>query len=214
MKQVRVITDFKHPWNSPDYLYPDGCINDNNNHKGFMEALIVCMCREYSLLDLGCAGGQLVVDIMNKGFLGVGIEGGKVEEIISRGSGAENWKQYKDICLFSADISKPFTVVDEQNELIKFDLVTAWDVLEHPAPEEIPFVIDNIKNHLKPDGMFLGTLNPSESHDEFMRHRCPRPMEWWNEMFISKGFIVQDYKLHTTPRNYMDHVACFKLKKN
>jgi 2-polyprenyl-3-methyl-5-hydroxy-6-metoxy-1,4-benzoquinol methylase len=214
MDFIKVVVEREHPLESPDFIDPDGCINDNNNNNGFLEQLNLLMLNQpYSLLDLGCAGGKLVVDAYNQGKTAVGLEGGNEEAILTRGAGRQNWINYKNKCLFFADISKNVDISDINNNIYKFDIITAWDFLEHPAPEEIPFVIDNIKKHLKDTGMFIGTINPSEGY----KHRCARDKKWWNETFKSKGFKVCSYPLTVTPRPYVgfngiDYAACFRLE--
>ena len=61
---------------SPDHICPVGAVRDNFTSPGLIEEVKdgfdgeqICM------LDLGCAGAQFVVDFINKGDIGVGLEG-------------------------------------------------------------------------------------------------------------------------------------------
>ena len=210
--KVRCITDHPHPTASPDYLVPAGSIEDNHTNPQFIwEIDTFFEGQPYKLLDIGCAGGQFAVDINHKGFpwLGVGLEGGNIYGMttefdarecetgtITLARGAENWERHKDKCLFHADVSKDFALLDENEDIIKFDIVTAWEFFEHPAPEEIPLIIRNIKKHLKPGGIIVGTINLSPG----FHHRCAKPTVWWDKMFMSHGFGVYEYPFNSSPR--------------
>ena len=218
-KPVKVITDHPHPLASPDYTNPAGSIEDNNTFTYFIYEIDNTFSGlPYALLDIGCAGGQFVVDVYNKGWpwRAVGLEGGNIlgmtenfeSREVSRGdltiaAGAENWKLYKDKCLFHADVSKPFEIVDPRGDLIQFCVVTAWEFFEHPLPEEIPGIMENIVKHIRPGGLFIGTINAClggvEGH-----HRCARSREWWDNIFISHGFEVLLYPFRTTPRTSIE----------
>ena len=214
-EQITVRTEHSHPLTSPDYLNPAGCIEDNHTNTQFIwEIDSFFEGQPYKLLDIGCAGGQFAVDIYNKGtpWVGVGLEGGNIfgmtesfEERetctgpITTARGTENWKRYKDKCLFYADVSKPFEILDKDGELVKFDIITAYEFFEHPKPEEIPHIIQNIKKHSKCSGatLVVGTINLSSG----CHHRCAKPVEWWNEIFIKHGFGVYEYPFKTSPRS-------------
>jgi SAM-dependent methyltransferase len=209
--RITIETEAKHPVESPDYTDPAGCVNDNNSNKKFFKELRrYHRKRLYSLLDLGCAGGQFVVDHHTRGHVAVGLEGGNEEVMLHEAAGKHNWQAYKNICLFHADISKPFRILNEGSPM-EFDVISAWDVLEHPTPEEIPAVIDNIRKHLKKDGIFVGTINPSEGE----KHRCAKDKDWWDRMFESKGFEVRQYPFSCSARrdlNSVDYAAMFVIK--
>ena len=213
--QIKCATDHPHPLESPDYLNPAGSIQDNNTHQYFIYELDTFFKgMPYRLMDIGCAGGQFAVDIWHKGapFLGVGIEGGHIlgemsEEFeekktgtgtITQATGAENWARYKDKCLFHADVSKPFDIQSTtDDELVLFNAVTAFEFFEHPLPEEIPGIIENIKKHLIPGGCVWGTINLSEGE----HHRCAKSVEWWDDIFAQHGFTAHPYPFQSSPRS-------------
>jgi len=207
-------TRYPHPTHSPDYYNPAGSIEDNHTHPYFiMEVDKGFDYYPYSLLDIGCAGGQLVVDIYNKGepWFAAGVEGGNIytmtEELpevhhgctgpITIAAGSKNWKEYKDKCLFHADVTKPFDIINPSTgQRQMFNIVTSYEFFEHPLPEEIPAIIENIKKHMMPGATLIGTLNMSPGE----HHRCVKTIEEWNELFQSHGFETQTYPFCTTPR--------------
>ena len=129
--KIVVKTDHPHPLESPDYLDPAGSIEDNHSHPYFIwEIDTYFKGNPYAVLDIGCAGGQFVVDVANKGYpwLAVGLEGGNIYGMtgdfedrkvetgsLTRARGSENWELYKDKCLFHADVSKPFKITSPES---------------------------------------------------------------------------------------------------
>jgi SAM-dependent methyltransferase len=154
----------------------------------------------YKVLDIGCAGGQFAVDIYNKGFpyLAVGLEGGNIlgmiesfekreanGDYITEARGRSNWENYKDKCLFYADVSQPFKICEQgTDDIIRFDLVTSFEFFEHPDPAEIPGILRNINKHMLPGGITVGTINMTPG----VHHRCAKSVEWWDSMFAEYGF--------------------------
>jgi len=198
---IKIVTEHPHATFSPDFLTPVGSVQDNHSNEVYLSELErVANKKPFSYLDLGCAGGQAVVDIHNKGYVSCGVEGSDPYKMLyhSTNGVADNWLQYKDECLFNADIAKPFNLINDEGDTHQFDIVVAWDVLEHPKPEEIPHVIDNIKKHLDPiSGIFICLINTVESHV----HQCIRPEEWWLNIFAEKGFKNIGFQFNASPRS-------------
>tara|TARA_Y100000310_G_C20469852_1_gene709439 strand:+ start:55 stop:891 length:837 start_codon:yes stop_codon:yes gene_type:complete len=220
-RNIKCETQHPHPVESPDYLNPAGSIEDNHSNAYFIYELDSFFNgMPYRLMDIGCAGGQFIVDVYHKGYpwLGVGIEGGNIlgmteefeeretctGDIITKARGHENWTRYKDKCLFHADVTKPFKIINTETKTdIKFDIITAYEFFEHPLPEEIPYIIENIKNHLALGGRVCGTINLSSGG----HHRCARSVEWWDDIFRNHGFEVQDYPFRTSPRTTLEYLT-------
>jgi len=129
---IRVITNHPVAEDSRDHTHPWGTMRDNSTSVD----LLYEMRRRfgwYSLLDLGCAGGQFVIDSMRLANLAVGLEGSDY----SARTGRANWPEYHNKNLFTCDISRPFTVVQDgppwlaaRAEPLLFDVITAWEVME------------------------------------------------------------------------------------
>jgi cyclopropane fatty-acyl-phospholipid synthase-like methyltransferase len=136
---------------SPDHIAPVGTVNDNTTDSDYIAAVKKYFGRPIKMMDLGCAGGQLVVDFIESGDCGVGLEGSTNAR--ERGAGKHNWDKYGDKNLFTADLTKPYQLHDDGEE-VKFDFITTWEVVEHIAEEDLPMFFGNIKKHLNDDGVF------------------------------------------------------------
>jgi 2-polyprenyl-3-methyl-5-hydroxy-6-metoxy-1,4-benzoquinol methylase len=226
---IKIETDHPHPVDSPDYLDPAGCVEDNHSNAYFIHEIDKAFRGlPYKLLDLGCAGGQFAIDICNKGYpwAGIGIEGGNIWGMtgsfeaqekgtgdLSAPRGADNWREYKEKCLFNADISKPFELLlteyrpglreEEVGGRVLFEIITAYEFLEHPLPTEIPQILENVKKHLHPDGIFVGTINLSPSD----HHRCAKPFTWWLNVFAENGFEYHHYPFASSPRSGLEYLS-------
>ena len=226
---LEIRTDYPHPEDSPDYFEPAGSVEDNHTNAYFIYELDrLTNGLPYKVMDLGCAGGQFAVDIHHKGapWVGVGIEGGNIYGMtgsfemremntgdLTHARGAPNWVRYKDECLFNADISKPFDIqvkkgakspwTPAEPERVMFDIITAYEFLEHPLPTDIPHILQNVKKHLKPGGIFIGTINLSPG----FHHRCAKPVQWWRDMYDEQGFVLGYYPFQSSPRTGPEFLA-------
>jgi cyclopropane fatty-acyl-phospholipid synthase-like methyltransferase len=113
-----------------------------------------------SILDLGCAGGQLVVDCFLQGMTAIGLEGSDYNLKRQDNSNSKlNWEKYHNSVLFTCDISRSFIVTDDKNNPVKFDFITAWEVVEHIHPSRLDTFFENVKKHLKENGLFICTVS-------------------------------------------------------
>ena len=95
----------------------------------------------------------------------------------------------------------PFTVL-ENRHAVKFDFVTAWEVFEHIPAYRLPGFFANIRNHLAPNGVFIGsvcTISAGLSEDGTEHHVTIKPWEWWAKQFTKHGFEED-----ATLRDYFD----------
>jgi len=63
--------------------------------------------------------------------------------------------------IFTCDISRLFELSDyhDPHKVYQFDVISAWEVLEHVHPERLNILFENISKHLKPEGYFVGSVS-------------------------------------------------------
>jgi SAM-dependent methyltransferase len=220
MTSYVIKTEYPLALDSPDYYEPMGARLDNNTNPLFLDAVEKLLIdqqipKPWTYLDLGCAGGQLVADFIQRGFDALGLEGSDY----NKERGHFNWSEIPDK-LFNCDIAKPFQI--ERNGLpAKFSIITAWEVLEHPTVEGVQILIPNIANHL--EGFFIGTISwfgddgASSVHHQ-VYHDGPKEFEWWDNLFVKAGMIRRDdiMKKYFPPKTWVRHEAswtvCYEKK--
>jgi SAM-dependent methyltransferase len=187
--------------NSDDHKWPRGAIYDSSQNRGFNVKVrgLFPAGAEIRLLDLGCAGGGLVRSFLEDGCLAVGVEGSDIPRMFR----LAEW----DNCphhLLTGDLTHPFSIQDRQGTPMAFNLVTAWEVLEHIPAESVPVLVRNISSHLSPGGFFIGSVDTAPDGNPLtgaVYHRTLRPKDWWIEQFVRAGFVevadhpfdVEDY---------------------
>ena len=183
--------DTKYPvaYESNDYLVPHGTVRDDTRYPRFIHA-----CEMYfkdreklAFVDLGCSSGGIVLDALLRGHEAVGLEG-------SDESFKQQRAQWRIIPknLFTCDITKPFTL-KKDDKLKEFDVISAWEVLEHIKEEDLPVLLENIKKHLNIGGIFIGSIANWDDIDEETGvnwHVNLHPYEWWRDRFIEVGFEI------------------------
>jgi len=162
MKKIKLITNNPVAYESPDHLMPWGTKNDNSTNHLFIDEIQTFFKQNYELdkikfLDLGCSGGQLVVDFHNRGNLSVGLEGSDYSVKHQRA----NWPEYHNSLLFTCDITKPYSLHDGDDK-INFNIITAWEVVEHIHPDDLKNFFQYINDNLEEEGIFLASISTKE----------------------------------------------------
>jgi len=166
---------------SHDHIVPKGVINDNTKNGQYVRDLIRMFGEDMKYMDLGCAGGGFIAQFLQNDVFAVGVDGSDFNFLTKRAE----WANYPDY-LFTADITKTFDVVDENNERILFDAISMFDVLEHIHEYDLPQLLTNINNHLKPGGIFIASIAEFEDH---MYHVTLKNREWWANKFKDYGML-------------------------
>ncbi len=192
-------TDFPVAINSDDHIFPCGTMRDNTRHPRFVRAIEIIFGKKISTLDLGCAGGGLVMDFLLAGNDSMGIEGSDYSERWVRAE----WGTIPHR-LFTADITKPFNIYNHAKPA-KFELITAWEVLEHIPENEIPNLFQNIRNHLAFGGLFVGSVATFPHEDPVtgaVWHVTVKPKEWWHSVAVASGFDIVEglFEVEDFPR--------------
>lgn len=188
---------------SLDHLHPNGTMIDNNSSADFIAELESFVSgRPIRLCDLGCSGGQFVIDMNNRGHRALGLEGSDYSAIRNRA----NWP---NPALFTCDITKPFTVLWGEEEC-QFDVITAWEVLEHIPMDDLPNLVERMASMLTEGGYFIGTV----SHEPFMwegvnLHVSAMPIQEW-EKLLSRRFEIVPFPFHHTVRDDALHAGISK----
>lgn len=175
---------------SPDHLMPWGTSKDNTKNQRFNDKLYVLyqgLNHPLHVLDMGCSGGGFVKNCIDDGCIAIGLEGSDFSKLHRRAE----WKTIPEY-LFTCDITGHFQVmldVGDIKEAVKFDVITAWDFIEHIAEEDLHKVALNVKNHLREGGIWLMSVATNEDVLNGVRlHQTVQPRSWWIDKFSSFGF--------------------------
>lgn len=210
---IKVITNNALACDSEDYLYPWGTKENNTSAVFIKDVEKYFNDKPIKFLDLGCAGGQLVIDFKKNGHLAVGLEG--CDWCLNNGN--ENWANHFNDQLFLCDISKQFSIVDDtDNEKILFDCITAWDVVEHIAPENLDCFFNNILTHLSPSGVFIATIAYHE--DIVEKHKLHQsvfsPYTWKSYILPQYFSIINTPEINHFPRGMQGSVFPVIMKSS
>lgn len=188
--EIKLETDHPIAYESLDHLYPHGTIRDNTRYPRFVEKCegLLAPKTDLAFLDLGCSGGGMVLEAALRGHISMGLEGSDCSKKEQRAE----WRLLGDR-LQTCDITKPFCLRDSRGEMRQFDIITAWEVLEHIAEADLPGLFDNIKKHLADDGIFVGSIANWDDIDPESGvnwHVTVHPYDWWKAKFEAAGFCV------------------------
>lgn len=174
-----------------DHEVPRGTANDYTRSPRFVRACERLRSGPLHFLDLGCAGGGLVLDFALRGHVAVGIEGNDFSLRAQRAA----WRLLPHQ-LFTCDLLKPFTLRRAPSgETWAFDVVSAWELLEHLPAEALPQFLANVGAHLAPDGIFVGSVATFPDNDPVSGrayHVTLQPKSWWMSLFAANGFAAVD----------------------
>ena len=193
-----VRTDHPLAFSSDDHLLPRGAISDNSRNARFNVRLYDWLKypEGIHLLDLGCAGGGFVRSLLEDGHAAIGLEGSDAAKRSLLGE----WGNIPHH-LFTCDITRDFSVVDKQGTAVVFDVVTAWEVLEHIAEEQIHKLLGRISHHLRPGGLLICSIDLLPDGNPLtgaIYHKTLKDATWWRAAFSSQGFdIIRDHPFAT-----------------
>lgn len=133
------------------------------------------------IIDIGCGGGQFVLDCFNDGCLAIGLDGYE----IYRKHELAAWPIIPNN-LFEADLSEPFQISYDNKPFVA-DVITSWEFMEHLYEEDLHGVLCNIKLHLKQGGYYICGISTRDEWGHFLL----RNNEWWLNRFREIGLIQQ-----------------------
>jgi 2-polyprenyl-3-methyl-5-hydroxy-6-metoxy-1,4-benzoquinol methylase len=185
----KVITDHQIAIDSWDHKQPRGTVNDDTRCFAFVKRTEDYFGRKVRFCDLGCAGGGLVYDFLTNNNIAIGIDGSD----ISKRMGRAHWRVIPD-CLMVADLTKPYSIVSRNNDNLdieRFDIMSAWEVMEHIPENLLPAMLHNVYRHLSDAGIFVGSVSTCPDQDPVtgaVWHQTIKPKQWWMSTFSQNGF--------------------------
>jgi len=195
-KEIVLKCESKIAYDSWDHIHPKGTKHDNSTNWLFNFKLYRLYYPKYSgqvtkllkVLDLGCAGGGFVRGCMNDGCFAIGLEGSD----FSKKMGRAEWPIIPD-ALHTCDIAKKFELINKKTkQILKFHVITAWEVLEHIEEDQLDTLIENIKKHLLEEGLFMASVsNYSDKIGDIEFHRTQKNKAWWVKKFESHGLYLK-----------------------
>ena len=195
-----------------------GAGGDFNTDIGFINEIIERFPIEgeekLNWLDLGCAGGKLILDANSHKDtdICIGLDGSV---------GVYKQKSWNDednkTVLRNCDIAKEFSIQNKDNKNIKFDIVSCWEVLEHFYENQLDQFFTNVYEHLSDEGVFVGSIaffpdtrdenglgpgHPQFNPDSKMYelHKIIKPREWWDN-YMDKWFNILEFDFEYKFRN-------------
>jgi SAM-dependent methyltransferase len=168
---------------------PHGTAHDNSTNRLFNWKLnLLYAGRPLRILDIGCAGGGFVKSCLRDGHEAVGIEGSDY----SRKRKRAEWRTIPNN-LFTCDATSRFefkTVEsDGRARATHFDVITAWEFVEHIAEAQLPAVAANVDRHLAKNGLWILSVNTKEDVVNGVRlHQTVQTRDWWLGFFRSLDF--------------------------
>jgi len=153
-----------------------------------------------AFLDLGCAGGGMVLDAALRGHIATGLEGSDLSLQHQRAE----WRLLRNN-LFTCDITKPFRI-ENNGATFQYDVVTMWDVLEHIPEDSLPTLLENIRTHLLDGGLFVASISTLGYSGDVDWHVTKYPRAWWAEKITDAGFDLYDDLLdnHDMARGFIN----------
>jgi SAM-dependent methyltransferase len=143
------------------------------------------------MLDVGCGEGYYVRDAMNEGINAYGID-------ISTHAIENALAEVKDRITFGSITEIPFA--DEE-----FDIMTAFDVIEHIDPKYTSNMVEEIRRVLKPDGIIIITT-PNSNFGSWvfdLTHINVRPPRFWKLIFEEHNFEVKMFYVPSFLKYYI-----------
>lgn len=200
---MKIKTDYPICFESLDYTQPVGAVNDDNCNPLYAEEIESLFGKKVSYLELGCAGASFIDHLVSKGHDAYGIDGTDHPIKVQRSA----WLKYHNTRLFTCDLSKPFEIIDAP----KFDVISAWEFMEHIPTESLTFIMAKIYNILDENGIVIFGISMAECD----HHLSVFPQEKWNREIFSQLFEVGDYTLKNKYReDYIgDHKSFFTILK-
>jgi cyclopropane fatty-acyl-phospholipid synthase-like methyltransferase len=190
--------------------------DDHTDKNLISESLSLFEKEKVNCLDLGCAGGQLILDYSQRPETDVcvGLDGSCGVYRHYNWSVEENRK-----ILHHANLVEKFLIYNKDSTPLKFDIITCWEVIEHFNEDHLNAFFQNVTNHLANGGIFFGSIalfpdirdingyhqkcpeyNPHS--EQFVLHKTVFDSRAPWDKILSKYFKVEEYDFYVRLRNH------------
>jgi len=197
---ISVQTNFPVAVESADHLHPEGIYYDNTISWPFVASVENYFKEKINFLDLGCAGGELVCRMQERGHTAVGLEGSDhclnvredmINEVGMRPAGLGNWQKYGNKNLFTCDVTKDYKIRQNYGPMT-FDLITCWDVMEHFEPQDVSNFLRLVYDHLKPNGIFVASIALFNSGRHAASSNTPENLNYHKSVFAESWWLEKN----------------------
>ena len=134
------------------------------------------------LLDFGCGPGRDLITFSKEGHQAIGLDGSEIFCAMAREhSGCEVWQQ-------------DFLRLDLPS--LYFDGIFANATLFHVPAQELPRVLNELHDSLKPGGVLLSSNPHGQNKEGWQRQRYAslhNPQQWQNYMDTAQFTLIESY---------------------
>ena len=232
MNNIDIVTEEDFCFSEPDYQIHKNnlklrCSAAEDNHSDLNLVNEICSSFSHSIncLDLGCAGGALILDFDKdpRTDICIGLDGS--DGVYSHKSW--NVQENKKV-LRHSNLVKEFSILKDSVQ-IKFDVISCFEVIEHFEIDQLDVFFKNVDKHLSSGGFFFGSIalfpDIRDSNGFYDGHHLYNPnlpqyrlhktvfdnkLEWDN--ILKEYFIIIDYDFSVRLRNH-DKSYYFKCQK-
>lgn len=179
----------------------EGAVSNRNFNTALYSLVPI---KPMKLLDVGCGSGRLVEDCINDGHMAYGIDA----NFWYRKLGTHSWGRFPDH-FFLADAGKEFTLY-ENNEVVKFDVITSWEFFEHIRPTDLGQLVKNIGKHSRVGTWLIFSAN---QFLDLPWHKTIKNKKEWADVFKPEGFESTDIDFkNNVSRCIRTSVYCYLRK--
>jgi 2-polyprenyl-3-methyl-5-hydroxy-6-metoxy-1,4-benzoquinol methylase len=184
---ISLVTSKPIATDSLDHKYPAGALGAGTSIR-FIDKMKSMRDIE-NTLDIGCAGAGLVRDWLEHGVNAVGLDGTPHAAISANSRWPEINEKFGPGHVFTCDVIAPLELIEDKC-IVKFDLITCYEMLEHIDEFDLYKVMANINKHAKPDTFLVITTSYDDSFSMGVNlHITKRDRVWWADFFTQHGWF-------------------------
>jgi hypothetical protein len=189
-RSIRLETAYPIALKSNDHLVPGSTTEGVVRPTQFVTDCVRVLGPDIQCLDLGTGAAGLVFEFAMNDIVAIGVDGSDY----CRNNKIGYWPLLPDN-LRTCDITHPFRFKPANGEdTLRFDLITAWEVLEHIAETDLAQLLQNVSAHLAPTGYFIGSVSLLEyvAANGQPYHVTLKSKSWWKGKLQENGLLILD----------------------